>query len=101
MRTEWGLNEEPIPNLVELLEDRGYRVIQIKLDEGSKLIGIDAILNDLRVTQKIRITKSDKFLGSYSLKLVAPPGSCGVKILAYILGSCKTFGRVLRTLARD
>lgn len=33
LRNEWGLNEEPIPNLVELLEDRGYRVIQIGLDE--------------------------------------------------------------------
>jgi len=33
LRSEWGLNEEPIPNLVELLEDRGYRVIQINLDE--------------------------------------------------------------------
>lgn len=32
LRSEWGLNEEPIPNLVELLEDRGYRVIQIGLD---------------------------------------------------------------------
>lgn len=33
LRNDWGLNEEPIPNLVELLEDRGYRVIQINLDE--------------------------------------------------------------------
>lgn len=33
LRSNWGLNEEPIPNLVELLEDRGYRVIQISLDE--------------------------------------------------------------------
>jgi Zn-dependent peptidase ImmA (M78 family)/DNA-binding XRE family transcriptional regulator len=33
LRTAWGLNEEPIPNLVELLEDRGYRVIQVNLDE--------------------------------------------------------------------
>lgn len=33
LRSDWGLNEEPIPNLVELLEDRGYRVIQINLDE--------------------------------------------------------------------
>ncbi|MBW7894131.1 MAG: helix-turn-helix domain-containing protein [Opitutaceae bacterium] len=33
LRNDWGLNEEPIPNLVGLLEDRGYRVIQIDLDE--------------------------------------------------------------------
>jgi Zn-dependent peptidase ImmA (M78 family)/DNA-binding XRE family transcriptional regulator len=33
LRADWGLNEEPIPNLVELLEDRGYRVIQVSLDE--------------------------------------------------------------------
>jgi hypothetical protein len=35
--------------------------IQIKLDEGSKLIVIDAFLNDLRMTQKIRVTYSDSY----------------------------------------
>ena len=33
-------------------------VVQIKLDEGSELIVIDAFINDLRIDQKIRITKN-------------------------------------------
>lgn len=33
LRKDWGLNDEPISNLVELLENHGYRVIQLKLDE--------------------------------------------------------------------
>ena len=35
--------------------------IQIKLDEGSKLIVIDAFVNNLRETQRIRITNSDSY----------------------------------------
>jgi hypothetical protein len=35
--------------------------IQIKLDQGSKLIVIDAFVNDLRETQTIRITNSDSY----------------------------------------
>lgn len=43
--------------------------IQIKLDQGSKLIVIDAFVNDLRETQKIRITTSD---GYFSGKAAEP-----------------------------
>jgi hypothetical protein len=35
--------------------------IQVKLDEGSKLLVIDAFVNDLRETQRIRITNSDSY----------------------------------------
>ncbi len=35
--------------------------IQIKLDQGNKLIVIDAFVNDLRETQKVRITYSDGY----------------------------------------
>ncbi len=43
--------------------------IQIKLDEGSKLIVIDAFINDMRETQKVRITNSD---GYFSGKRAEP-----------------------------
>ena len=42
-------------------------VVQIKLDEGSELIVIDAFINDLRIDQKIRITKN-KIKKSTSLR---------------------------------
>ena len=39
-------------------------VVQIKLDEGSELIVIDAFINDLRIDQKIRITKNNSYFSS-------------------------------------
>lgn len=44
-------------------------VVQIKLDEGSKLYVIDAFLSDLRTDQVVRITTSD----SYFANREAPP----------------------------
>lgn len=44
-------------------------VVQIKLDEGSELIVIDAFINDLRLDQKIRITKN---IGYFSKTDPAP-----------------------------
>lgn len=44
-------------------------VIQIKLDEGSKLYVIDAFVNDLREDQKIRVVTND----SYFSNREAPP----------------------------
>ncbi|MGZ4043653.1 MAG: DUF4249 domain-containing protein, partial [Bacteroidia bacterium] len=44
-------------------------VIQIKLDEGSKLYVIDAFVNDLRENQKIRVVTND----SYFSNREAPP----------------------------
>jgi hypothetical protein len=39
-------------------------VVQIKLDEGSELIVIDAFINDLRIDQKIRITKNSSYFST-------------------------------------
>ena len=39
-------------------------VVQIKLDEGSELIVIDAFINDLRIDQKIRITRNSSYFSS-------------------------------------
>ncbi len=36
-------------------------VIQVKLDEGTPIITIDAFLNDLRSTQKVRLTYTDSY----------------------------------------
>lgn len=44
-------------------------VIQIKLDEGSKLYVIDAFVNDLREDQKIRVVTNDSYFSNKS----APP----------------------------
>jgi hypothetical protein len=44
-------------------------VVQIKLDEGSKLYVIDAFINDLREDQKIRVVTND----SYFSNREAPP----------------------------
>lgn len=44
-------------------------VVQIKLDEGSKLYVIDAFVNDLRNEQTIRITTND----TYFSNRIAPP----------------------------
>ena len=45
--------------------------IQIKLDQGSKLIVIDAFVNDLRETQKIRITNSDSYFSGKRAEAVS------------------------------
>jgi hypothetical protein len=52
-------------------------VIQIKLDEGSKLYVIDAFVNDLRTEQVIRVTTND----SYFSNREAPPVVGAVVIL--------------------
>lgn len=44
-------------------------VVQIKLDEGSKLYVIDAFVNDLRKTQVIRVTTNDTYFSNRQ----APP----------------------------
>lgn len=46
-------------------------VVQIKLDEGSKLYVIDAFVNDLRTTQKIRVVSNDTYFSNRE----APPVS--------------------------
>lgn len=36
-------------------------VIQVKLDEGSKLLVVDAFINDLRTNQVVRVTNTDSY----------------------------------------
>lgn len=52
-------------------------VVQIKLDEGSKLYVIDAFVNNLDTTQVIRITTSS----SYFSNSVAPPVTNAIVVL--------------------
>ncbi|MBA3663536.1 MAG: DUF4249 domain-containing protein [Bacteroidetes bacterium] len=52
-------------------------VVQIKLDEGSKLIVIDAFVNDLREKQKIRVITSDNYFSNRA----APPVTNATVIL--------------------
>lgn len=68
LRTLWGLGEQPIPSVVELLEKRGLRVIEIDEPshnfDGCQIEGFDAIAigkrSDLPVTRK-RLTISHEF----------------------------------------
>jgi hypothetical protein len=53
-------------------------VVQIKLDQGSKLYVIDAFVNDLRQNQVIRVTTSD----SYFSNRPAPPVPNAVVLLS-------------------
>jgi hypothetical protein len=50
--------------LVAMLLPSCQDVIQIKLDQGSKLYVIDAFVNDLRQNQVIRITTSDSYFSN-------------------------------------
>jgi hypothetical protein len=52
-------------------------VIQIKLDEGSKLLVIDAFINDMRVDQKVRLTYTDSYFSGQN----PPPVTNGVVVL--------------------
>lgn len=46
-------------------------VVQIKLDEGSKLYVIDAFVNDLRTNQTIRITSNDSYFSNKAAPAVS------------------------------
>lgn len=52
LRKDWGLGDEPIPNLVQLLEDRGIRVVEVdepsRRFDGCQIEGYDAIAVGLR-----------------------------------------------------
>lgn len=52
-------------------------VVQIKLDEGSKLLVVDAFINDMRVDQKVRLTYTDSYFSGKN----PPPVTNGVVIL--------------------
>lgn len=52
-------------------------VIQIKLDEGSKLLVIDAFINDMRNEQKVRLTYTDSYFSGQN----PPPVTNGLVVL--------------------
>ena len=39
-------------------------VIQVKLDEGSKLLVVDAFINDLRIDQKVKLSYTDAYFSN-------------------------------------
>ena len=58
-------------------------VIQIKLDEGSKLLVIDAFVNDMRTDQKVRLTYTDSYFSGQN----PPPVTNGIVILKDLTSS--------------
>jgi len=58
-------------------------VIQIKLDEGSKLLVIDAFINDMRVDQKVRLTYTDSYFSGQN----PPPVTNALVILKDLTAS--------------
>lgn len=51
-------------------------VIQVKLDQGSKILVVDAFINDLRTTQKVRVTTTDSYFSGKN-----PPGVVGANVV--------------------
>jgi hypothetical protein len=60
-------------------------VVQIKLDQGSKLYVVDAFVNDLRTTQTIRVTTND----SYFSDREAPPVANATVLLKDLTGNAQ------------
>lgn len=68
LRDKWGLGEQPIPSLVELLEKKGVRVIEVdepsRNFDGCQIEGFDAIAigkrEDLPITRR-RFTIAHEF----------------------------------------
>lgn len=61
-------------------------VIQIKLDEGNKLLVIDAFINDMRSPQKVRLTLTDSYFSG-----VNPPTVTGANVVLKDLSNGNIF----------
>jgi hypothetical protein len=61
-------------------------VVQVKLDQGSKLLVVDAFINDMRSTQKVRLTYTDSYFSGQN-----PPGAVGAKVVLNDLTNNKVF----------
>jgi hypothetical protein len=61
-------------------------VVQVKLDKGSKLIVVDAFLNSLRSTQKVRLTYTDDYFSSNN-----PPPITGATVVLTDLSNNKIY----------
>ena len=64
-------------------------VVQIKLDEGSKLYVIDAFVNNLRVDQKVRVVTNDTY---FSNREAPPVTNASVVLRDLTTGKAYTFG---------
>lgn len=67
--------------LITVLFSSCEDVVQIKLDEGKQLLVIDAFINDLRETQKVRITLSQNYLDNAQNVSVVPDAQVVLKDL--------------------
>lgn len=61
-------------------------VVQIKLDKGSTLVVVDAFINDMRTTQKVRLTTTDDYFSSQS-----PPFITGASVVLKDLTNNKVY----------
>lgn len=61
-------------------------VIQIKLDEGSKLLVVDAFINNMRVDQKVRLTYTDSYFSGQN-----PPPVTGASVVLTDLTNSKVY----------
>jgi hypothetical protein len=60
--------------------------IQIKLEEGAKLLVVDAFITNQRVDQKVRLTNSDSYFSGKN-----PPGVIGASVVLRDLTSGKSY----------
>jgi hypothetical protein len=61
-------------------------VVQVKLDKGSKLIVVDAFLNDMRTQQKVRLTFTDDYFSNQN-----PPPLTGASVVLTDLFNSKVY----------
>ena len=61
-------------------------VVQIKLDKGSTLLVVDAFINDLRTTQKVRLTTTDDYFSGQN-----PPFVSGATVVLKDLTNNKIY----------
>ncbi len=47
LRVEWGLGQDPIPNVVAMLEENGYKVVEVTADKDFD--GMKAFAGAVRV----------------------------------------------------
>lgn len=95
LRSSWELGNDPIPNLVEFLEEQGIKVIQLELGENVSGIacaarrskGVDVpviILNQGDTGERQRFTLAHE-LGHHVLE--APEGAKGEKVMHWFAGA--------------
>lgn len=71
---------------IVLLFSACENIVQIKLDKGSTLVVVDAFINDMRSTQKVRLTTTDDYFSSQN-----PPFVSGASVVLKDLTNNKTY----------